>query len=108
MNSSFGQLSLVKTLVSNNKGDGIHMVQGNVDHDLLNNINELCSLPTTTSQTFPVLVSVQQNGYNAKQINCYKVLKLKDLFNRKLYLLINLLLISEFIYKNWTSVNCKY
>lgn len=73
MNSSFGQLSLMKTLVSNNKGDGIHVVQGNVNHDLMSNVNELCSLPTTTSQTFPVLVSVQQNSYNAKQINCYKV-----------------------------------
>lgn len=74
MNSSFGQLSLMKTLVSNNKGDGIHIVQGSVDHDLMSNVNELCSLTTTTSQTFPVLVSVQQNSYNAKQINCYKVL----------------------------------
>lgn len=74
MNSTFGQLSLSKTLISNNKGDGIHMVQGNVGYDLISNVNELCSLPTTTSQTFPVLVSVQQNGYNAKQINCYKVL----------------------------------
>lgn len=74
MNSSFGQLNLMRTLVSNNKGDGIHMVQGNVDHDLISNVNELCSLPTTTSQTFPVIVSVQQNGYNAKTINCYKVL----------------------------------
>lgn len=73
MNSSFGQLSLIKTLVSNNKGDGIHMVQGNIDHDLMSYGNELCSLPTTTSQTFPVLISVQQNTYNAKQINCYKV-----------------------------------
>lgn len=74
MNSSFGQLSLMKTLVSNNKGNGIHIVQGNVNHDLTSNVNELCSLPTTTSQIFPVLVSVQQNNYNAKQINCYKVL----------------------------------
>lgn len=74
MNSSFGQLNLMKTLVSNNKGDGIHVVQGNVDQDLMTNVNELCSLPTTTSQTFPVIVSVQQNSYNAKQINCYKVL----------------------------------
>lgn len=49
------------------------MVQGGVDNDLLSNVNELCSLPTTTSQTFPVLVSIQQNSYNAKQINCYKV-----------------------------------
>lgn len=73
MNSSFGQLSLMRTLVSNNKGDGIHVVQGNVDHDLMSNVNELCSLPTTTSQTFPVLVSVQQNGFNAKKTNCYKV-----------------------------------
>lgn len=73
MNSSFGQLSLMKTLVSNNKGDGVHIVQGNFDRDILTNVNELCSLPTTTSQTFPVLVSVQQNSYNAKQINCYKV-----------------------------------
>lgn len=73
MNSSFGQLSLTKTLISNNRGDGIHMVQGGVDNDLLSNVNELCSLPTTTSQTFPVLVSIQQNSYNAKQINCYKV-----------------------------------
>lgn len=73
MNSSFGQLSLTKTIVSNNKGDGIHMVQGNFDHDLMSNVNELCSLPTTTSQTFPVLASVQQNAYNAKQINCFKV-----------------------------------
>lgn len=74
MNSSFGQLSLMKTLISNNKGDGIHVVQGNFDHDLMSNVNELCSLPTTTSQIFPVLASVQQNGYNAKQINCFKVL----------------------------------
>jgi len=49
------------------------MVQGNVNLLLMTNVNELCSLPTTTSQTFPVLVSVQQYSYNAKQINCYKV-----------------------------------
>lgn len=75
MNSSFGQLSLMKTLVSNNKGDGIHMVHGNVNHDLFFRIvNELCYLPTTTSQTFPVDISVHQHSYNAKEINCYKVL----------------------------------
>lgn len=73
MNSSFGQLSLLRTLVSNNKGDGIHVVQGRVDDDLMSYVNELCSLPTTTSQTFPVIVSVQQNIYNAKKTNCYKV-----------------------------------
>ncbi|XP_050428797.1 protein bark beetle isoform X2 [Adelges cooleyi] len=74
MNSSFGQVSLMRALISNNKGDGVHIVQGNVDRDLMSNVNELCSLPTTTSQTFPVVVSVQQNLYNAKQINCYKSL----------------------------------
>ncbi|XP_050535824.1 protein bark beetle [Daktulosphaira vitifoliae] len=72
MNSSFGQLNLFKTLISNNKGDGVHIVQGKIDQDLISNINELCSLPTTTDQTFPIIVSVQQNQFNPKQINCYK------------------------------------
>ncbi|KAL1117916.1 hypothetical protein AAG570_004229, partial [Ranatra chinensis] len=72
VNSSDGGVLLEKCTVSENRGDGVRYISH--DHWPKNrkDILDLCSLPTTATQTFPIMIALQQSSIIASRKDCNK------------------------------------
>lgn len=62
--------------VSENGADGIKYVHADERPDdklERNDVYDLCTFPSTTSQTFPITISMQQNKYASNVKECPQV-----------------------------------
>ncbi|XP_014255547.1 protein bark beetle [Cimex lectularius] len=72
VNSSDGGLNIENSQISENDGDGVRYFGHEYRISNRKNVYDLCTLPTTTTQTFPLIVALQQNVYSANQKDCNK------------------------------------
>ncbi|XP_066905697.1 protein bark beetle [Halyomorpha halys] len=72
VNSSDGGVVIGATLVSENEGDGIKYVSHEHWPKNRRDIQDLCTLPTTAQQTFPMTVALQQSVYSVAAKECQK------------------------------------
>ncbi|KAF7992731.1 hypothetical protein HCN44_005075 [Aphidius gifuensis] len=73
MNSSTGLAHINNCEIINNYGDGIkyiHYDERPDDKLDRNNIYDLCTFPSTTSQTFPITISMEQSKYSQNDKIC--------------------------------------
>lgn len=82
MNSSTGGVQIEGCSISENAGDGVRYV----NHDAAleprdfavqsgTELLDLCTVPTTATQTFPLTIALQQSYYSANPKFCKKVFK---------------------------------
>ncbi|KAJ8673362.1 hypothetical protein QAD02_004624 [Eretmocerus hayati] len=73
VNSSTGMAHIHNCMILENEADGIKYVHHDErpdDKAGRKEINDLCYFPSTTSQTFPVTISVEQGKYASSQKRC--------------------------------------
>lgn len=85
VNSSSGMAHINDCTILENEADGIKYVHHDerLDDRLDRaDVFDLCTLPTTASQTFPVTISMEQNEYtyNAKRCSQVSVVFVKSYF----------------------------
>lgn len=73
VNSSDGGVSLESSQILENGGDGVRYVSHEHRTSNRHNILELCTLPTTSAQTFPLMIALQQSEFSANSKECHKV-----------------------------------
>lgn len=76
VNGSHGDVLIENTVVADNGGDGIRFVRHephSEQHFDRRNFYDFCMIPTTASQTYPVIVWMQQNEFNPTAKECYQV-----------------------------------
>lgn len=78
VNSSTGGVLVNGCLINENGADGIKYVQYNEYITSRKDIYDLCTFPSTASQTFPLSISFDQNLYNPLNKDCSKVFFTKE------------------------------
>lgn len=76
VNSSSGMTHINNCTVFENGADGIKYVHADERPDEKldrNDVYDLCTFPTTASQTFPVTISMEQNKYAPNIKRCPQV-----------------------------------
>ncbi|KAF6211152.1 hypothetical protein GE061_014267 [Apolygus lucorum] len=72
VNSSDGGVHVEGGHIAENGGDGIRYFGHEYILKDRKNVFDLCTLPTTSSQTFPLLIELQQDMYTANRKDCEK------------------------------------
>ena len=76
MNSSSDLTYIERCNIQENDADGVKFVHHDVREDVQldrSNIVDFCTFPTTTSQTFPIAVTIDQGKYVSTTKECSKV-----------------------------------
>ncbi|CAA9996937.1 unnamed protein product [Nesidiocoris tenuis] len=73
VNSSDGGVHIEGGHVAENGADGIRYVGHEFRLKDRKNVFDLCTLPTTSSQTFPLLIEMHQSLYSAQRKDCDKI-----------------------------------
>lgn len=74
INSSDGGVLIESSSITDNEGDGIRYVSHEFWPKNRGDIQDLCTLPTTSQQTFPMTISLQQSLYSTSRKYCDKVI----------------------------------
>lgn len=75
INSSYGLAKIDNSLVSDNGADGIkyvHHEERPEEKFDKREYSDFCTIPTTLSQTYPVLIYSEQSKYSSQEKNCQK------------------------------------
>ena len=81
VNSSDGGVHVEGGHIAEIGGDGIRYFGHEYVLKDRKNVFDLCTLPTTSSQTFPLLIELQQDIYSANRKECEKVRKLPSVLS---------------------------
>ncbi|KAK6621229.1 hypothetical protein RUM43_011535 [Polyplax serrata] len=75
VNGSHGDVLIENTVIADNGGDGIRFARHEPesgDQFDRSSFYDFCMIPTTASQTYPVVVWMQQNEFNPTTKECYQ------------------------------------
>ncbi|XP_050673785.1 protein bark beetle isoform X2 [Leptidea sinapis] len=75
VNSTYGMTKIENCFIHDNGGDGIKYVvhELNIDERFDRaEVFDLCTLASTPSQTFPILMSIEQSRYSNMERNCHQ------------------------------------